>query len=305
MVDEAGTGIPNVTLTLTGSQLALAQTDSNGAYTLSKLIPGNYTLRPLLPGFAFTPATLSLTNVAINQTANFTGVQNTFDLSGKVSFGNVGLGGVTITVGGSQSRTTTTDAGGNYLISGLPVVGNHTVTPSRTNYDFTPQNQTLNNPSSNQTINFTSSVSPGVPILVSEENSTRAVALDSVLWLAPPLQFNYSFPWDIDTRTRVTLFAMNFDLQPGEDISAVTADAEDASHHIHPLTVEYVGNVTGLGWLCYVVLRLNDDMGDTGDVLVRLNVHGKSSNRLRLGIGHIGGGPPDDTWAVPTPGRQP
>lgn len=87
-------------------------------------------------------------------------------LGGKVTFGNAGLGGVTITVGGSQSRTATTDSSGNFLISGLPQVGNYMITPSKANYDFTPQNQTLNNPSGDQTTNFTASVSPGVPVLV-------------------------------------------------------------------------------------------------------------------------------------------
>jgi len=36
------------------------------------------------------------------------------------------------------------------------------------------------------------------------------------------------------------------------------------------------------------VLRLDDAMRDLGDVLVRLNLHGVSSNRVRLGIGHLG-----------------
>ena len=50
-----------------------------------------------------------------------------------------------------------------------------------------------------------------------------------------------------------------------------------------------------------IVLRLNDSMGDLGDVLVRLNLHGVSSNRVRVGIGHVGGGPSDDPGAVATP----
>jgi uncharacterized protein GlcG (DUF336 family) len=49
-------------------------------------------------------------------------------------------------------------------------------------------------------------------------------------------------------------------------------------------------------------MRLNDEMGDVGDVLVRLTYHGVSSNRVRVGIGHVGDGPPDDVDAVPTPG---
>jgi uncharacterized protein (DUF1800 family) len=49
------------------------------------------------------------------------------------------------------------------------------------------------------------------------------------------------------------------------------------------------------------IVRLADEIGDVGDVLVRLNLHGMGSNRVRMGIGHVGGGPADDTGAVATP----
>jgi hypothetical protein len=45
-------------------------------------------------------------------------------------------------------------------------------------------------------------------------------------------------------------------------------------------------------------------MRDLGDVLIRVTARGVLSNRVRLAIGHIGGGPVDDPGAVPTPGRQ-
>jgi uncharacterized protein (DUF1800 family) len=51
-----------------------------------------------------------------------------------------------------------------------------------------------------------------------------------------------------------------------------------------------------------VVLRLSDLMSSNlGDVLVRLNLHGMASNRVRVAIGQIGGGPPDDSPGVGTP----
>ena len=44
-------------------------------------------------------------------------------------------------------------------------------------------------------------------------------------------------------------------------------------------------------WLFAVTLRLDDAMTDTlGDVLVRVSLHGVSSNRVRLSIGQTGGG---------------
>jgi hypothetical protein len=65
----------------------------------------------------------------------------------------------------------------------------------------------------------------------------------------------------------------------------------------YPLTVEHVGPVEGFPWLTEIVVRLNDNLGDVGDVLVGITFHGAASNRVRIGIGHVGGGPPDDPTA--------
>ena len=82
----------------------------------------------------------------------------------------------------------------------------------------------------------------------------------------------------------------------------MTADAEDAALTHYPLKVEYVGQVPGFEGIYMVVMRLSDLMTDNlGDVLVRLSLHGMGSNRVRVGIGQIGGGPPDDNPGVGTP----
>ena len=100
-----------------------------------------------------------------------------------------------------------------------------------------------------------------------------------------------------DTTTNkltVMLFATELGLLPGEDAAAVTAEAEDAAHTRYPLTVEYVGGVPGFAWMTAIIVRLNDNLSDVGDVLVNVTAHGLRSNRVRIGIGHLGGGPPDD-----------
>jgi uncharacterized protein (DUF1800 family) len=108
-----------------------------------------------------------------------------------------------------------------------------------------------------------------------------------------------------DARTRITLFVMNLDLLAGETESSLTADAEDVTHVHYPLKVEYVGQVPNFQGIYMVVMRLNDLMtANLGDVLVRLNLHGMGSNRVRVAIGQIGGGPADDPGAVGTPAPQ-
>ena len=140
------------------------------------------------------------------------------------------------------------------------------------------------------------------PILISQETSTRAIALESVTQQHEPFSLASLADFSADNRTRIQLFAMNLTLAAGEGFNAVTADAEDGAHHIYPLTVEHVGPVPEQPWLNAVIVRLSDDFVDVGDVLVRVTYHGVASNRVRVGIGHIGDGPPDDDGAIPTPG---
>jgi hypothetical protein len=149
----------------------------------------------------------------------------------------------------------------------------------------------------------TAAQTPPPPVLLSEATSTRAIALESVTQTREPFAPASSIPWSADQRTRISLFAMNLALQPGEDASAVTAGAEDGEGRRYTLKVEYVGAVSGAESFIEVVLRLSDDLveaGDVGDVLVWVAYGGQTSNRVRVGIGHVGGGPPDDAGAVPT-----
>lgn len=140
------------------------------------------------------------------------------------------------------------------------------------------------------------------PVLLSNATSTRAIALESVTQRPEPFKLTASAPFSPDTRTRVELFVMNLDLLAGEGANALTADAEDAAKVRYPLLVEYVGQVPGFEGIYMIIVRLNDSMtSNMGDVLVRLNLHGVASNRVRIGIGTIGGGPADDVGAVPTP----
>ena len=140
------------------------------------------------------------------------------------------------------------------------------------------------------------------PILISHPDSTRALAFESVTRQREPFTTAVQVQFGSDPVTRIMLFAMNLQLQAGETASAVTADAEDASHTIYPLTVEHVDSVPDQPWATSMVVRLADNLPQEGDVLVRITYRGIASNRVRIGIGHTGDGPPDDLDAVPTPG---
>src|SRR6266576_486265 len=81
------------------------------------------------------------------------------------------------------------------------------------------------------------------PLLFSDQDSTRAIAVDSVTNKREPFSAIAPVSFAADNCTRVMLFAGNLRLTADETFNAVTADAEDESHNIHLLSVEYVGVV--------------------------------------------------------------
>src|SRR6185369_2487612 len=139
------------------------------------------------------------------------------------------------------------------------------------------------------------------PILISQATSTRALAFESPTMRAEPFALTSSVNYSPDNRTRICIFAMNLELLPGEGANAFSSDVQDGNGRVYPLRVEYVGQVPDFPGITMIVVRLADDLGDAGDVLLRLNLHGMASNRVRIAIGHSGGGPTDDAGAVATP----
>ena len=76
-------------------------------------------------------------------------------ISGRVQSQSGGLKGVTMTLSGSASKTTTTLADGSYTFAGLAPGGNYKVTPSRLNVTFTPASRSFTALNANQTnVNF-------------------------------------------------------------------------------------------------------------------------------------------------------
>jgi len=150
-------------------------------------------------------------------------------------------------------------------------------------------------------ISTTRAANPKPPVLLSDASSTRAIALESVTLKAEPFPLTSTVKFSTDTRTRVCIFAMSLELLPGEGANAFSADAQDGTGKLYSLRIEHAAQVPGFPGITMFIVRLADDMGDLGDVLLRLNLHGMGSNRVRVAIGHMGGGPVDDVGAIPTP----
>ena len=127
------------------------------------------------------------------------------------------------------------------------------------------------------------------PVLLTEENSSRAIALDSVTRVRDPLPVVAlnNFQQGRDPRTRVALFGRNIDLNPGENASAVTVTARDSRSRIFSLKVEFVGPVPNLpnqDKITQVNVRLPDELAQAGDVLISISLHGQVSNEVLFNV---------------------
>ena len=133
----------------------------------------------------------------------------------------------------------------------------------------------------NLTVNAVTTPTP-VPVLLTEENSNRAIALDSVTFWRDPFSLFAGHNFSLDGRTRIMLFATNVEFKPGEDASILSVQAEDSQHSILPLTVEYVGRVPNFDWLTQINIRLPDNV--VGDILISIKLRGVQSNKVLVAI---------------------
>jgi hypothetical protein len=120
------------------------------------------------------------------------------------------------------------------------------------------------------------------PMLLLEENSSKAVALTSVTMLRDPFSLLDRFNLGADERTRVMLFVSQLELGSSENVSAVTLLVEDSQHRTYSLVVEDVRKVPGLDWLSQVVVRLPDEIDVSGEFWITVSLRGMTSNRASI-----------------------
>lgn len=120
------------------------------------------------------------------------------------------------------------------------------------------------------------------PLIVTEQGSDVAIALDSPTMLRDPFAIVNPVNFSADGRTRVSLFVENLDLLPGETAAAVTARAEDASVNIYPLVVEAVGKVPGFEQFTQVIVRLHPGIPANQSIFVSVTLRDKTSNKARV-----------------------
>ena len=120
----------------------------------------------------------------------------------------------------------------------------------------------------------------GPPVILTEENSDRAIAVNAATFTTGPFSlFTQQNFFNTDTRTRVILFATNFQVSAGTTIVAENSAVGSVS-----LPIEFIGVVPDFNWLTQIKVSLPDSLANAGDVWLRLVSGGVSSNQARITI---------------------
>jgi hypothetical protein len=118
------------------------------------------------------------------------------------------------------------------------------------------------------------------PLLLTEENTERAIALDLVTQMRDPFTLTNQYNFSPDLRRRVSLFVWRLGLLPSDTVSNVNVVAEDDQGRLYNLVVENIGPLAGVAEVTQVVVRLPDSVvGAPRDLWVKVNLRGPVSNR--------------------------
>ena len=158
VVNESGNAMPGIAISVPGARTPIGNqfipdvlTDANGDYSFQLSAGGNYEVKPVTFGHAYTPALRSFTNLSANQTANFTLSRQIYNMVGRVLENGAGaIANVTVTLvmgSGGGTRTASTGSDGFYRFDDVPIVSSYFFTPQKSGYFFTPASQMVPFPS--------------------------------------------------------------------------------------------------------------------------------------------------------------
>jgi len=184
-------------------------------------------------------------------------------------------GSVTFKDGPTALATVPLDATGHASFSTSALsVGSHSISA-----DFTGTNGWLN--SSGTVVQVVNDA----PVLLTEQNTQIAIALDSVTQTRDPFSLINRNNFSTDSRRRVAIFVWSLGLLPNDTASDVSVLAEDDQGRMYDLAVEFIGPLPGLGEVTQVVVRLPDNVvGAPRDLWVKVGLRGAVSNRAIIRI---------------------
>lgn len=221
----------------------------------------------------------------------------TFTITGRVTDQTTGQGvsGVAVAGVGNQTgaKVAVTDSQGNYS---LPFGSNTDIKfrAYKPNYIFNPVSAEISSPSgfplfgtfpnnfTGQSFPFPILIFAQPPILLTEDESTNALALDSVEHTRDPFSLTNDSYFGTDKRTRLQLYLVDLDLYSGETLSIITVQAVDSQQKSYTLTVEDLRKVTDTPWLSQLTVRLPSELSGVSSITVTVTARGQVSNAAKI-----------------------
>ncbi|HEU4594346.1 MAG TPA: Calx-beta domain-containing protein, partial [Pyrinomonadaceae bacterium] len=153
----------------------------------------------------------------------------TFTASGRVvAFGGGTADGVTLNVTGATTATVTTDAVGNYSITGIPACSvPFTITPSKPDYVFSPPSRTITDLSTTTALNFNSILNSvgfeGTAVNVSEGAGKVQLVVRRLVDALHPVTVNYAtVAGTASDRSDLNMTLGTLSFAPGEALKTIT-----------------------------------------------------------------------------------
>mgnify|MGYP003578465702 FL=1 len=218
--------------------------------------------------------------------------------TGRVTDQNTGqaISDVAIVAQGNLTgtRVAVSDAQGNYTLE----MGSNTnikVRAYRKNFIFNPALAGFTSIggfiTGSRSLDFTGAALPfpilifaQAPIVLTEDSSLRALAVDSVFHLRDPLKLVNNDYFGSDKRTRLILTLVDLDLFQGETFSIVTVQAQDKTMVTHNLVVEDLRKVPGVPWMSQLTVRLPDVLATPNDLTISVTARNATSNPVTLHV---------------------
>jgi hypothetical protein len=139
---NAGTG--GVTLSYTDGNLKTATSELDGSYSFMVSYNWSGSVIPSKPGFTFTPADCTYTDVLEDQTGQNYTATIVYTIAG-----NAGIAGVTLSYTDGSPKTAISGQDGSYILT-VPHNWSGNVTPSKSGLSFTPSSRSYTNVQANQ-----------------------------------------------------------------------------------------------------------------------------------------------------------
>src|SRR6185503_2332844 len=218
--------------------------------------------------------------------------------SGRVTDQNTGVGipDVAIVGVGNQTgaRVAITDTQGNYTLPMGTNNNNIKLRAYRPNFIFNPLQVifvSIGSPVGGpQQLDFTGTALPfqifiiaQEPILLTEDNSLKALSVDSVTFQRDPFLLLNDHNLSNDKRTRIKLLLVDLELFGSETLSIVTAQAIESGVS-HNVPVEDLRKVPGIPWLSQLTVMIPGDLVVPGELTVSVTARGKTSHPATIRV---------------------